>query len=293
MSAPLPVRLQAWQQAGQWLEWRGNRIFYRTAGHGPALLLVHGYPVGSFDWHSIWDALTPHFTLIAPDMLGHGFSNKPLKGNYSLSSHAQMHDALLSHLGIQKFQVIAFDLGVSVAQEMLAQREEVAGLPKLERLILLNGGVCPEAYQPRLIQQLLVTRIGAWLGPRVSKSAFERTITRMYSGQSAAPAQELLDEFWALLCFGEGQAVAHRVGSFWQERKALSNRLLGTLLQGDVPLRLINGASDPNSGAHMMRAFLQYSPQADIISLLGIGHWPQIQAPAQVVRAILGFLDHA
>ncbi len=290
MSGALPARLRAWQDGGQWFEWRGQRVFYKTAGSGPALLLVHGYPVGSYDWHAIWQGLQEHFTLIAPDMLGHGFSDKPLSGDYSLAAHAQMHDAMLAHLRITYFQAMAFDLGVSVVQEMLAQRQSAASLPKLEGLILLNGGVCPLAYQPRLIQRLLISPLGTWLSPRISQGMFERTITRMYQGAGAAPSAELLSDFWELLRYAEGQAVAHRVGAFWHERRGLNQRLLGALLNSRVPLRLINGAADPNSGAHMVNAFLARAPAADVVSLPGIGHWPQIQAALQVLAASLAFL---
>ncbi|MFM7330163.1 MAG: alpha/beta fold hydrolase [Brachymonas sp.] len=282
-------RLQAWQQGGQWTDWHGERVFYRIAGSGPALLLVHGYPVGSYDWHAIWNDLAAHFTLIAPDMLGLGFSSKPMQGNYSLAEHARMHDALLKQLGISRCHVMGHDLGVSVVQEMLAQRRETTGLPKFASIILLNGGVCPEAYQPRLIQRLLVTRLGAWLGPRVSKERFVKTIAGIYQGQDAAPTADVLDDFWQLLRYGEGQAITHRVGACWQERKAIGNRLVGALLQSRVPLRFINGAADRNSGAHMMRAFLRHAPAADVVSLPTMGHWPQIQAPKEVVQASLAF----
>ena len=290
MNGSLSPRLVAWQQGCQWMSWRGQRVFYRIAGTGPALLLVHGYPVGSYDWHAVWADLAAHFTLIAPDMLGHGFSGKPMQGDYSLAAHAHMHDALLQHLGIASCRVMAFDLGVSVAQEMLAQRQEQQGLPSIEALILLNGGVCPEAYQPRLIQKLLITRWGAWIGPCISQRMFNQTIMQIYRGHDTAPAQDLLEDFWELLRHGQGQAVTHRVGAFWQERKALGARLLGALLQSGVPLRLINGAADPNSGAHMVQAFLRHAPTADVVSLPSIGHWPQIQAPERVLQASLDFL---
>jgi pimeloyl-ACP methyl ester carboxylesterase len=291
MTLSLSPQLQAWQKGGQWMDWRGKRVFYRLAGKGPALLLVHGYPVGSYDWHAIWVGLLPYFTLVAPDMLGHGFSDKPMDGDYSLAAHAQMHDALLAHLGITMCQVIAFDLGVSVAQEMLAQRHENLNLPQMESLILLNGGVCPEAYQPRLIQRLLLTRFGPWLGPRVPKSIFSSALASMYSGDGAEPPNALLDDFWTLLCYGKGQAVAHRVGAFWKERKALNERLLGALLRSKIRLRLINGSADPNSGEHMVRAFLQRAPNASVMRLPGVGHWPQIQASEHVLIASLLFLQ--
>jgi pimeloyl-ACP methyl ester carboxylesterase len=94
MTAHLSPRLAAWQAGGEWMNWQGERIFFKRAGCGPALLLVHGYPVGSYDWHTLWEGLTAHFTVIAADMLGHGFSGKPSQGDYSLRAHAQMHDAL-------------------------------------------------------------------------------------------------------------------------------------------------------------------------------------------------------
>lgn len=290
MNPPLSARIQAWQQAGQWMDWRGQRVFFRKSGQGPALLLIHGYPVGSYDWHAIYATLQRYFTVVAPDMPGHGFSDKPLDGDYSLGAHAQMHDALLLHLRISRFQAMAFDLGVSVAQEMLAQRLENPNLPKIDGLILLNGGVCPEAYQPRPIQRLLLTRMGSWLGPRVPKSMFAATIERMYCSHFHKP-DTLFDDFWALLCHGEGRAVAHRVGAFWQERKALSERLLGALLHSKTRLRLINGSADPNSGEHMIKAYLEHAPNADVVRLPGIGHWPQIQAPDQVLIGSLLFLQ--
>jgi pimeloyl-ACP methyl ester carboxylesterase len=290
MNAPLSARLSAWLQGGQWMDWRGRKVFYRKSGQGPALLLVHGYPVGSYDWHAVCETLQRYFTVIAPDMLGHGFSDKPLDGDYSLGAHARMHDALLHHLRVTRCQVMACDLGVSVVQEMLAQRIEKPILPNLDGIILLNGGMCPQAYQPRLIQRLLLTQMGSWLGPRVPKSMFAATIERMYCGHFHSP-DTLVDDFWALLNYGQGRAVAHHVGAFWHERKAHSDRLLGALLHIKTRLRLINGSADPNSGEHMVKAFLAHAPDADVVRLPGIGHWPQIQAPDQVLLASLLFLQ--
>ena len=64
-------------------------------GSGPPLLLIHGYPFNSFDWGPIWPTLTGRFTVIAPDMMGMGFSAKPVAYEYSVHDHADMHEALL------------------------------------------------------------------------------------------------------------------------------------------------------------------------------------------------------
>lgn len=82
--------------------------------------------------------LAERVTLIAPDMLGHGFSGKPIDGDYILSSHALMHAALLRHLGITHCHAVAFDLGVSVVQEMLAQRAEGREMVELTSLVRIR-----------------------------------------------------------------------------------------------------------------------------------------------------------
>ncbi len=87
--------------------------------------MIHGYPFNSWDWAPIWDRLTERFTVIAPDMLGMGFSDKPVAYEYSVGDHADMHEALLAELGVQSAHILAHDLGDSVGQEMLARHEFV------------------------------------------------------------------------------------------------------------------------------------------------------------------------
>ena len=64
------------QAAGEHFDYLGFDIFYRMEGSGPPLLLIHGYPFNTFDWAPIWPTLTERFTVIAPDMMGMGFSAK-------------------------------------------------------------------------------------------------------------------------------------------------------------------------------------------------------------------------
>lgn len=279
-----------WQQAGQFFDWNGRRIFYRLDGQGPHMLLTHGYPVSSFDWHCLWDDLSADFTLIAPDMLGMGFSDKPVDVDYTISQHAQMHEALLKHLDIQQTRVVAYDLGVSVVQEMLATRQDTHKSPDLTKITditFLNGGICPEAYRPRWIQKVLASPLGAWLGPRIPQATFVKTISALF-GTHTQPSAELLADFWALYVHNGGRQMNHRVGRFWQDRLAQRDRLVHATLNSATPMRLVNGAADPNSGWHMAQAFKRLKPDADVIKLDAIGHWPQIEAAQDVADVIRG-----
>ena len=286
MSAGLRDR----RRNGRFFEHHGQCVFFKEEGHAAAVLLLHGYPTGSYDWHALWPLLSPHFRLIAPDMLGLGFSDKPHSYRYSIAHHAEMHDALLDALGVSEVHLLAHDLGVSVAQEMLARRVQGSTLPRIASLTLLNGGVCPEAYRPRFVQRLLASPIGAWLGPRLPRAAVDRALRELFAGHSR-PSDSLLDDFWVLINHNDGRRVAHAVGRFWRDRLLTRDRLVEPLLQGRAPLRLINGAADPNSGRHMVTRFRELVPQVDVVSLEHVGHWPQIEAPEAVARSFMDFVN--
>lgn len=284
--------LGAWQRQGRTIDWRGHRVFVAQAGRGPALLLIHGYPIGSYDWHAVWDVLATRFTVIAPDMLGLGFSDKPTGHAYSLQDHADLHDALIERLQLKRLSVMAHDLGVSVAQELLARQLADARRPRIESVVLLNGGLCPEAYQPRVIQRLLSSPLGPWIGPHIPRSAFDRSVRRLFGPRTPA-SPELLDDFWRLVTHNHGLRVAYAVGRFYVDRLACRDRLVEPLLRRTVPIRLINGAADPNSGRHMAERYRALVPSADIVSLEQVGHWPQIEASQAVLAAALPFLGRA
>ena len=290
MANDMSERLAAWAQAGHDVEWQGHRLFVRDQGTGPAVVLLHGYPTGSYDWHAIWPWLQPGLRLIAPDFLGMGFSDKPRSHDYTISSHAASVDALLVALGVREFHLVGHDLGVRVAQELLARREQPGAHPQILSLVLLNGAMCPEAYQPRPIQRLLASPAGGWIAPRIPRSAFERTIQALF-GVDHPPPDGLIDDFWSLLRHGDGQRVTHAVGRFWTPQRAMRDRLVGALLRSRVPLRVINGACDPNSGRHMVQRLLELAPDTDVVSLERTGHWPHIEQPVATAEAILDFIQ--
>lgn len=276
--------LSRWLAAGSSFDFRGRRIFVRREGSGPPLLLVHGYPTSSWDWHRVWDAFAARYSVVAPDMLGMGFSEKPIDHPYGLVDHADMHEALLRELGIGRVHVLAHDLGVSVVQEMLARRLQGADLPEIAAVTFLNGGLFAECYRPRLVQRILCSPLGGFVGPRIPRKAFESTLRELF-GPDTPPEDSLLSSMWDLVGYGDGRRVTHSVGRFILDRVALRDRLVEPLVRRLVPVRLVNGSLDPNSGAHMARRYRELVPEADVVDLPRIGHWPQLEAPAEVFAA--------
>jgi pimeloyl-ACP methyl ester carboxylesterase len=292
-------QLEEWQSRGRSFDYLGFEVFYRHEGEGPVLLLVHGYPFSSFDWKEIWPTLTARFTVIAPDMLGMGFSAKPSQYEYTVHDHADMHEALLAHLGVSECHVLAHDIGDSVVQEMLARHEErgEGGRPyDIRSITWLNGGMFIEAYRPRLMQTLTAkTPVGGvfamlpavFLSDRVLRPAINEVF-----GPDTKPSDELWRQLSEILSYNEGRRVMHKVGRFVIDRARHRNRWVAAMRATSIAMRLIDGPCDPNSGRHMAERYAELIPDADVVYLAEeIGHWPQIEDPQGVLTHFLEFVD--
>jgi pimeloyl-ACP methyl ester carboxylesterase len=295
----MDAELERWKASGQFFDYLGFDIFYRVEGSGPCLLLIHGYPFNSWDWALIWPALVQRFTVIAPDMIGMGFSDKPMAYEYSVHDHADMHEALLAHLDIQAAHILAHDLGDSVGQELLARSESgehAYGSLLIESITWLNGGMFNETYTPRMLQKVLSrTPLGDILSPLqggpLSRRMIEPTINEMF-GPATKPSRRMMDQFHQILEYNQGTRVTHKVGRFVNDRYTHRNRWVRAMRETSVPMRLIDGPIDPNSGRHMAQRYAEVIPDADVVMLDdAIGHWPQIEAPDAVLTHFLVHID--
>ncbi len=215
----MDAELERWKAAGRYFDYLGFDIFYRVEGRGPHLLLIHGYPFNSWDWSLIWPCLVERFTVVAPDMIGMGFSAKPVSYGYSVGDHADMHEALLAHLQVDSCHMLAHDLGDSVGQELLARSEfgqHAYGSVRYQSITWLNGGLFNEAYTPRTMQKLMSgTPLGDLMSPLqgspLSRRIVEPTINEMF-GPNTKPSRELMGRFHEILEYNDGKRVLHKVG---------------------------------------------------------------------------------
>jgi pimeloyl-ACP methyl ester carboxylesterase len=113
----------------------GHRMAYRMAGEGPVVLLVHGMAGSSQTWLGVMSILARDYTVIAPDLLGHGESAKPV-GDYSLGAQASgIRDLLEGVLGVDRATVVGQSLGGGVALQFAYQYPDLC-----ERLVLAGSG---------------------------------------------------------------------------------------------------------------------------------------------------------
>ncbi len=295
------AELERWKAGGRYFDYLGFDVFYRVAGSGPPLLLIHGYPFNSWDWKPIWPALVEQYTVIAPDMLGMGFSDKPFNYGYSVHDHADMHEALLAQVGVTSCHIVAHDIGDSVAQELLVrhdQGQQSYGSFAIQSITWLNGGLFCEVYTPRAMQILLSqTPFGAvasrFRGVLMSTRMLDRTLDELF-GPNTKPSPRTRALFNQILEYNDGKRVTHKVGRFIDDRLVHRNRWTRAMRETSVPMRLIDGPADPNSGLHMAKRYRELIPNADVVLLDNdIGHWPQIEAPEAVLAHLLDHLGRA
>lgn len=294
MSAAMTASLGAWRDAQQTFSHGDHTLAYWEGGAGEPLLLIHGFPTASWDWAPIWPALAARFRLVAMDMLGFGFSSKPRPYVYSIFEQADLHEALLAKLGLGSCHVLAHDYGDTVAQELLARFEErrASGVPgpELRSVCFLNGGLFPESHQPRPVQVALAGPNGAAISALLDETRFSQGFGEVF-GPHTQPSAAQLAEFWQLVAHSEGQRIWHLLIRYMEERRVHRDRWVGALLHATIPLRLVDGPEDPVSGAQLAERYRELVPDADVVLLPGIGHYPQVEDPEGVLRAFFAFHD--
>jgi pimeloyl-ACP methyl ester carboxylesterase len=283
------IPLCVWRKRSRTFVFHGQSIRYWTAGQGEPLLLIHGFPSASWDWHYLWQPLAQRFRVIACDMLGFGDSAKPVNHEYSLLEQADLQQALLEHLNVeQPVHLLAHDYGDSVAQELLARYYE--SRLELASCVFLNGGLFPETHHPVLMQKLLLSPLGWMIGRVFSRDGLVRSFRRIF-GPQTRPSESQMDDFWSLIESQRGPRIMHKLITYIPERRVWRNRWVSAMQRGEVPLRVIDGGVDPISGVHMVERYRELIPDADTVVLPDIGHYPQIEAPGEVLKHYLAFRD--
>src|SRR6516162_7263956 len=237
------LRLQRWREAGGTFSFEGHEIFYRDSGTSDGrqvLLLLHGFPTSSFDWHAVWDRLGQRFRLITADMLGFGFSAKPRGERYSIFRQADLFEELCRSLGVAEVHVLAHDYGDTVAQEMLARHidridkaSSQDGRLRIRSACLLNGGLFPETHRPLLIQKLLASPLGPLLARSMSERRFQRSFAKIF-GPRTRPTSDELAEYWAVISERNGQLLFPKLIGYMAERRQNRARWVGVLQSRSV-----------------------------------------------------------
>ncbi len=269
----------------------GYRRAYRVAGSGPAILLIHGIGDNSTTWSSVQSTLAQRFTVIAPDLLGHGKSDKP-RADYSVAAYANGMRDLLSVLDIERVTVVGHSLGGGVAMQFAYQFPQL-----VDRLILIgSGGVTKDvnfalriASLPMGSEALALLRLPLVLP---ALQAFGR-VAGVAIG-STGLGRDLPDMLRILEDLPEptaSSAFARTLRAVVDWRGQVVTMLDRCYLTESVPVQLIWGSRDsviPASHARLAHAAM---PGSQLEIFEGSGHFPFHDDPDRFVEIVERFID--
>ncbi len=280
--------LTQYRDTAQYRTIKGLKIAYwrdepsEKAKDKPHLLLLHGFPSASYDWHLLWPSLAQHFRCHAFDFLGFGLSQKPYGHRYTLVEQADIAQEYLRLEGITQCWLLAHDYGVSVAQELLCRHDQYDF--NIQQCAFLNGGLFADQHRPLLMQRLLKSILGPMIVPLLSKRSLHQSFTKIF-GPHTPPSAQLIDVLWELLKVNGGTKVIPALLQYLDERAVYATKWREAMLLQQQKLAFINGVHDPISGTHMLEAFAVCCPEADTKSL-NVGHYPQLEDANAVYSAL-------
>ncbi len=289
------MNLNDWRKNGKYFEYRGNQIFYRfdenSRNPKNIVLCLHGFPSSSFDYHKIWSKLTKRFSVLAFDMIGYGFSDKPPDFDYTTFNQVEILQGLIEDLRIEKIHILAHDYGNTITQELLALSEENRLNFSIETICFLNGALFPETHRPIAAQKLLISPLGFLFGRLISDAKFKKSLATVF-GADTQPTEAELNDFVTVFKYNDGKRIAHKLIRYMSEREKYRARWVGAIERMKQPFRFINGLDDKVSGAHLVKRFREVVPhQIDIIELENVGHYPHYEVPETVTEKYFEFHD--
>jgi pimeloyl-ACP methyl ester carboxylesterase len=285
-----PQRVVTWRNGGRFLATEAGSIFVRSGdGDGPTVLLLHGYPSSSFDYCEVGPHLAGRAWLTL-DFLGFGLSDKPRPHRYSLFEQADLVQRVVTDATEGPVELIAHDMGTSVATELLA-RDLTGTLPfELQRAVITNGSVILERASLRPIQKILRGPFGPVVARFANRRMFARGFAHLFSDDHPLTAEEA-DAQWALMSANDGAKIAHLLISYLDERVRYATRWHGAVRDWPKPLSFLWGLEDPVATTEVLDGLRQLRPRAAVIELPGVGHYPQVEVPDEFTAGALRLLD--
>ena len=271
------------------IELHGHRVIYRIAGDGPPVVLIHGMVNSSKHWERVALRLAERYTVVAPDLLGHGDS-AAVRGDYSLGAHACSIRDLLTTIGIDRATVVGHSLGGGIAMQFFYQFPQ-----RVERLALISSGGLGHEVSPMLRGAALPgASAGIWLvANRRVRGAIERAGERMRARgsrrglylQAVARAMRPLQEAAARQRVPADAALGDR-----RARPARQRHRPPLPARRAAHADRLGRARQHDPDEHGLAAH-ERIPNSRFVTLPRAAHFPNLEDPDGLADALLEWLD--
>jgi pimeloyl-ACP methyl ester carboxylesterase len=270
----------------------GYRRAFRIAGSGPAILMIHGVGDNSTTWETVHTQLAQRFTVIAPDLLGHGESDKP-RADYSLAAFANGMRDLLAVLGIDRVTIVGHSLGGGIAMQFAYQYPHL-----VERIVLVSSGGVTTDVSPALrlaalpmgSEALAMLRVpGALPALQLVGRVVEKTLGSTKFGRDLPDGLRLFEGL--VKKPGALSAFSRTLRSVVDGRGQFVTMLDRSYLMQSIPLQLIWGSDDLVIPVSHARIVHEAIPGSRLEIFENSGHMPFHDHPARFVDVVERFID--
>ena len=273
----------------QFVTIHGHRRAYVKAGTGPVVLLLHGLGCDHTTWLPVIESLSRRYTVIAPDLLGHGLSDKP-RADYSVGGYANGMRDLITVLGIDKVTVIGHSFGGGVAMQFAYQFPE-----RTERLMLVSsGGLGPEviAGDPGDHHARLPRGHG---GADPARRAARRaspgcTLSRHCRSRRPATSTRWRRSSTSFKDPGARHAIRHVVRAVVDWRGQIVTMTDRAYLTDELPMWVVWGRDDRVIPVRHANNAASIAPRARVEVIADAGHFPHKDHPHRFAAVVHEFI---
>jgi pimeloyl-ACP methyl ester carboxylesterase len=268
----------------------GHRVGFQTAGDGDQpIALLHGITSNAEAWRKVMPRLAERYTVVAPDLIGHGRSAKP-RGDYSLGAYAAGVRDLLALLGFERATVVGHSFGGGIAMQFAYLFPEY-----VERMALIASGGLGKEVHPLLRAAVLPG--SEWVLPLIAREWPVRAGGAVHSvaaklGIEAGPdLAEFARGYASLTDRGAREAFIHTMRSVIDPDGQRVSALDRLYLADQLPTLFIWGTDDPVIPIEHGRNAHRVVPNSRYVEIEGSGHWPMLDAPDRIVRDLTAFME--
>jgi pimeloyl-ACP methyl ester carboxylesterase len=277
-------RFDEWQ-----LDLHGHRAIYRIAGSGPPVVLIHGMVNSSRHWEAVALRLARDYTVVAPDLIGHGDSATP-RGDYSLGAHAASIRDLLTGIGIDRATIVGHSLGGGVAMQFFYQFPQ-----RTERLALVSSGGLGPQVSP-LLRSAAIPGASALLALAANRrvvDGLDRAGDRMRQRGSGGGVyvQAIARALRPLSQPGAREAFLQTLRSVIDVRGQRVSARDRLYLLDSVPTLVVWGERDNTIPVEHGVATHRAVPHSHFETIPGAAHFPHLEEPAALADVLRDFIE--
>lgn len=322
-STSMPQNFAEWNDLGSYLTTSMGRVFLVDLPPGDSaeaeldpVVVLHGFPTSSFDWRSVLDALgRARRRVVLFDFLGFGLSDKPDR-RYGIDLHADTAVAVLAELGIDRCVMVTHDMGDTVGGELLARTMPPGSVPEdpawsvaADAPVITSGsGRAPEPLALEVTGRVIVNgsiylglasltegqqrlwaaedaRLPDELGPLIGGDSLAGGLAQVFHPDHQPDTDERAS-LVAMIEHGGGHLLLPRLIRYLDDRRRAEARYTGAIETHASPLTILWASEDPVAVAAMGDQLAARRPDANLVRLEGLGHYPMVEDPKRFGEAL-------